>query len=327
MKNVYIYALIDPRDNQVRYIGKANNPNDRYRAHNNSARDKDTHKRNWINNVRKDGLRPELLILDEVPIDNWQYWERFYISLYKTFGFILLNYTTGGDGATFGNSGSWKKGNVPHNKGVPCKEETKQKIKDTLTGTSNVASYKPVIQYDLQYNEIKRYKCVKDAVDESNGLFSRSKISNCCKGIRKHHRGFIWKYDDNRELVIETIILGKKSVVQYDKNNNELNRFDSIKEASNKTTIPSSNICSCCKGISITAGGFIWKYSSTDSIKRIDRQKRSVIQFDKSLNELNTFESITDAVNETGIKTIWACCNNLSNTAGGFIWRYKQIEK
>jgi hypothetical protein len=47
----------------------------------------------------------------------------------------------------------------------------------------------------------------------------------------------------------------------------------------------------------------------------------------ESLNELNTFESITDAVNETGIKTIWACCNNLSKTAGGFIWRYKQIEK
>ena len=262
MKNVYIYALIDPRDNQVRYIGKANNPEDRYKDHYNSARDKNTHKRNWINSVRNDGFRPELLIIDEVSIDNWQYWECFYISLYKTWGFNLVNYTSGGDGSTFGNKGSWKKGNIPYNKGIPQDEKTKQKIREKLTGTTNISSYKPIIQYDIKYNEIKRYKCIKDAVDESSGLFLRGKISSCCKGIRKHHRGFIWKYDDNKELVIEKIILGKKSVVQYDKNNNELNRFDSIKDASSKTGIYSANICSCCKGRKKTSGGFIWKYET-----------------------------------------------------------------
>lgn len=260
MENTYIYALIDPRDNQVRYIGKANDPKARYRAHNIYTRDKDTHKRNWINSLRKDSIRPELLILDEVPTVDWQYWERFYISLYKTFGFKLLNYTIGGDGSTFGNKGSWKKGNVPHNKGVPRKEETKQKIKDSLTGVSNVYSYKAIIQYDLQYNEIKRYKCMKDAILESNGLFIASKISNCCKGIRNHHRGFIWKYDNNVELPKDTIILGKKSVVQYDKNNNVINTFSSIKDASDKTGILATNICSCCKGKIKSSGGFIWKY-------------------------------------------------------------------
>lgn len=261
MKNVYIYALIDPRDNQVRYIGKANNPEDRYKNHFNSARDKNTHKRNWINNVRKDGLRPELLILDEVPIDNWQYWERFYISLYKTFGFILLNYTTGGDGATFGNSGSWKKGNVPHNKGVPCKEETKQKIKDTLTGTSNVASYKPVIQYDLQYNEIKRYKCVKDAVDESGGLFIGGKISGCCNLERNKHQGFVWRWDDNNVFIERVKPIKKgKSVYQYDKQFNLINLFNSLKEASDKLNIKSSNIYFCCNNHNRKAGGFYWRY-------------------------------------------------------------------
>ena len=159
MENVFIYALSDPRNNQVRYIGKANNPEDRYTNHFNSARDKNTHKRNWINNVRKDGLRPELIIIDEVPKSEWQYWEKFYISLFKTWGFSLVNYTEGGDGSTFGNSGSWKKGNIPHNKGVPCAEETKQKIKDKLTGRPNINSYKPIIQYDLEYNVLKKYKC------------------------------------------------------------------------------------------------------------------------------------------------------------------------
>jgi len=260
MENVFIYALSDPRDNQVRYIGKANNPKDRYTNHFNSSRDKNTHKRNWINNIRKNGFRPELIIIDEVPKSEWQYWERFYISLFKTWGFNLVNYTFGGDGATFGNKGSWKKGNVPHNKGIPCSERTKQKIRDKLTGTFNISSYKPIIQYDLEYNLIKSYKCIKDAVDESNGYFTAPKISNCLTGKRKHHRGFIWKYDDDLELNKVEIKFLKKEVIQFDKNLNELNRFTSIKMAENETNISSTNICACCKGKVKTAGGYIWKY-------------------------------------------------------------------
>jgi hypothetical protein len=200
MENTFIYALSDPRDNQIRYIGKANKPKDRYNNHYNSSRDKDTHKRNWINSVRKDGFRPEMIVLDEVPKTEWQYWEKFYICLFKTWGFNLVNYTNGGDGSTFGNKGSWKKGNIPHNKGVPCSDETRKKISDKLSGTTNVSSYKPIIQYDLNYNLIKKYKCIKDAIDESNGLFSYGRISNCLTGKRKHHRGFVWKYDDGSDV-------------------------------------------------------------------------------------------------------------------------------
>jgi hypothetical protein len=260
MENVFIYALSDPRNNKIRYIGKANSPESRYRNHYNSSRDKNTHKRNWINSVRKDGFRPELLILDEVPKNDWHYWEKFYISLFKTWGFNLLNYTNGGDGSTFGNKGSWKKGNVPHNKGIPCSEETKNKIRNKLTGTTNISSYKPIIQYDLSYNIIKRYKCAKDAIDESNGLFSASKISSCLKGKTKHHRGFVWKYDD--ETIIDKVEINilRKEVVQFDKNKNEIKRYESIKIAADETNIFSTNICACCKGKIKTAGGYIWKY-------------------------------------------------------------------
>lgn len=260
MENVFIYALSDPRNDQVRYIGKANNPEDRYTNHFNSARDKNTHKRNWINNIRKDGLRPELIIIDEVPKNEWIYWEKFYISLFKTWGFDLVNYTGGGDGATFGNSGSFKKGNIPHNKGIPCSDETKRKIKNKLTGISNVNSYKPIVQYDLNYNKIKSYKCIKDAVDESNGFFNATKISNCLTGKRKHHRLFIWKYDDGSDLNKIEIKPLKKQVIQFDKDLNELNRFSSIKKAESETNVLGTNICACCKGRIKTAGGYVWKY-------------------------------------------------------------------
>jgi hypothetical protein len=261
MLNVFIYALSDPRTNQIRYIGKANNPYNRYSNHYNSARDKNTHKRNWINSIRKDGLRPELIILDEVSKVNWQYWEKFYISLFKSWGFELVNYTRGGDGATFANNGSFKKGNIPHNKGVPCKEETKQKIKDKLTGVSNVSSYKPIIQYDLDYNEVKRYKCIKDAVEESNGLFLTGKISECCKLKRIKHRGFIWRYDDGKEITKkDRKNKSGKLVIQYDKNMNEIQRFSSVLEASSYTRLYPSNISFCCKNIHRMAGGYYWRH-------------------------------------------------------------------
>lgn len=329
MENVFIYALIDPRNDHVRYIGKANNPKDRYKNHFNSTRDKNTHKRNWINSVRKDGLRPELVIIDEVPESEWIYWEKFYISLFKTWGFNLVNYTEGGDGSTFGNSGSWKKGNIPHNKGIPCSDFTKKKIKDKLTGISNVNSYKPIIQYDLNYIMIKRYKCIKDAVDESNGFFSSGKISSCCLGKRKHHREFIWKYDNGVEIDKKKFKLLKKPVIQYDNNLMELKRYSSIKEASKETGVCNTNITFCCKGKSLTAGGFIWKYVDGDDFStRKNKQKKSVIQYGKDLTEINEFESITEACQKTGVKinSIWSCCKGINETGGGFIWKYKKIE-
>ena len=258
MENTFIYALLDPRDNQIRYIGKANKPKDRYNNHYNSSRDKYTHKRNWINSIRKDGFRPEMIVLDEVPKTEWQYWEKFYICLFKTWGFNLVNYTNGGDGSTFGNKGSWKKGNIPHNKGVPCSDETRKKISDKLTGTTNVSSYKPIVMYDLNYNFLKKYKCAKDAIDESDGFFSAAKISNCLTGKRKHHRGFIWKFDDDSDLKKVEIKLLKKQVIQLDKSLNEIGRYSSVKEAELETKI--FNISACCRGKVKTAGGYIWKY-------------------------------------------------------------------
>ncbi len=91
----FIYSLSDPITKQVRYIGKANNANVRYYNH---LRDKTkTHKGNWIRSLLKQNLKPELAIVDEVSIADWQFWERHYISLYKSWGFKLTNKTEGGD--------------------------------------------------------------------------------------------------------------------------------------------------------------------------------------------------------------------------------------
>lgn len=53
-------------------------------------------------------------------------------------------------------------------------------------------------------------------------------------------------------------------VLQYDLNNNLLNRFDSITEAAKSINKDTSHIVSCCKGRRKTAYGFVWKYEEKE---------------------------------------------------------------
>lgn len=55
-------------------------------------------------------------------------------------------------------------------------------------------------------------------------------------------------------------ILNSKPILQYDKFENFIQEFSSIKEASNKTNIKRTAIMNNLKNRSKTAGGYIWKY-------------------------------------------------------------------
>lgn len=53
-------------------------------------------------------------------------------------------------------------------------------------------------------------------------------------------------------------------VLQYDLDNNLLNRFNSITDAAKSINKDTSHIVSCCKGRRKTAYGFIWKYEEKE---------------------------------------------------------------
>lgn len=97
----YIYALKDPRDGLIYYVGKSNNPTGRLKMH---LFDKSTNrgKAEWISGLEADGLLPELEVLDEVPINEWGEIEKTWIAKGKKEGWPLLNIAPGGTGATFG---------------------------------------------------------------------------------------------------------------------------------------------------------------------------------------------------------------------------------
>lgn len=55
-----------------------------------------------------------------------------------------------------------------------------------------------------------------------------------------------------------------KRVVQYDKQGNLIKIWDYIRQVEKELGIHRSDICKCCKGKLKSAGGFIWKYYTTE---------------------------------------------------------------
>ena len=94
----YIYALCDEYNN-IRYIGKANNIEKRFKNHLKESKYKRTHKEKWINSMIERGLKPTHFILDECISSDWILMEEYWIEQAKVWGFKLTNGTSGGEGS------------------------------------------------------------------------------------------------------------------------------------------------------------------------------------------------------------------------------------
>ena len=232
METTHIYSLRDPRTNLIRYVGKANDISQRYAAHLNRARKHQSHKKAWIESLKKEGLKPVMEVLDVVYIDEWQYWETYWISQMKAWGFNLVNHTSGGDGCTFGNQTSFKKGSVPPNKGtgntkicVVCGSDFKSAVRHKKVSCST--------------------KCASVVRSNSKnaGMFSEgNKPWNT--NVKGYHLG------------------SSKKVVQLSKEGEFIKDFDGCAQASVAMGCIPENIRRACVGKSKTAKGFKWKYKS-----------------------------------------------------------------
>lgn len=87
-----IYGLADSKSGEVRYIGKANDPEARLKGHMRDSRRRDTPIYRWI---RKHG-KPSLVILAE-NCEDWKADERRLIAEARERGERLLNVADGGD--------------------------------------------------------------------------------------------------------------------------------------------------------------------------------------------------------------------------------------
>jgi len=255
METTHIYALIDPETNEVRYIGKANNISQRYRAHLNRVRKHQIHKKNWIESLRRKKLKPIIVVVDTVPIKDWIFWEKYWIAQMKTWGFNLINYTMGGDGCTFGNETSFKKGISPWNIGIPRPDETRQKIRD---GNKDKIISKETKQKMSVSHKGKPPAYMKDGIPESAMEKMRPTQFKKGEAIRKGCKC-------TAESKFKMKISHKKAakiVLQYDLTDNFVAEYESIEEAAKSVSGHPENISAVCHGRMKTHRKYKWSFKN-----------------------------------------------------------------
>lgn len=99
---VSIYGLVDPRSNELRYVGKtSSDPLARVRTHlcRTSLKPK-RHISRWLTGLLADGHKPEVFVIELVDEAEWQDAERFWIAYFRSLGARLVNITDGGEGVS-----------------------------------------------------------------------------------------------------------------------------------------------------------------------------------------------------------------------------------
>jgi len=252
LKTTFIYVLKCPLSGEVRYVGKTNNPEQRYKNHLNKARDGGTHKRNWIGLLRKKSLKPVFEIIKEVSVDEWKDWEKYYIRCYKDKGHKLVNIMDGGEGLTFGNQTFFKSGSIPWNRGVKqkvikkceyelCRKEFSPKDKRRRFCSNSCAAKAGT---GFKKGSIPWIKGRKDIVSSKKGCTLTLEV----------------KQKISKSLMGRFNVGNSNPILQLDKNTCEIiNEFPSASEAGRVTNIDKSRITNTTNGYSKTAGGFRWK--------------------------------------------------------------------
>lgn len=95
--HVFIYALVDPRDMTVRYIGKTVSPEDRLLAHLDATQNNGPLRR-WILELSGLGRIPEMVTLEKCPGLAWEDAERYWIAWFRSRSAELYNIEAGGTG-------------------------------------------------------------------------------------------------------------------------------------------------------------------------------------------------------------------------------------
>lgn len=269
MEKTKIYGLIDPIDGLIKYIGKTSDLTYRLKNHiKNSLKEKSglTKKEAWIKSLHNKNLKPEIIEIDEVLNKEWGFWEKHYISLYRSWGFELKNMTEGGDG--------WGKGVVPWNKGIPHNEEFKKVLSDLKIGPLNnrygVKLPKEVVE-KIQKKRNKKIKEIGEKISKSKKGVKQSeehkkKLSQVRKGRipwNKGKTGYSTKKKGNNIISEEmkkriSEKLTKHKIIQKDLNGNFIKEWLKMELKSEGFSV--SYITNVCLGNRNKAYGFKWEY-------------------------------------------------------------------
>lgn len=244
----FIYGLFDPRTDELGYIGKTEmSLKIRLRRHLQASRLKFyTHKNEWIKSLKSQGISPEIEALEELPVDDLNEAEMFWIQYYRSIGCKLRNGTDGGDGGTMPPEALKKiaLGNL----GKKQSEETRRKRSEALA--------QPVID-DLG----QVFLSVKAAA-EANGVVSQS-ISRILRGGRASLKsGRSFRFLDTFKCLPSRINEGhRKPIID-----GAGRHFESISQAARELGLREQDIIGVLKGRRNHTAGMTFFYVSAANL-------------------------------------------------------------
>jgi group I intron endonuclease len=245
------------------------------------------------NSIKKYGwMNHKFEIIEEVDTLNQNILnekEVYWIKFYRNIGFELLNLREGGSNGKHSlesknkiglkvkgkNNGMYGKTHTDESKklisqthkGKKISLKTRKKISEGIKGKKN-PMYGKTHSYEIK--KVISNKMKNHLLDKNNHPMygkhhtneAKKKISdaNLGKSISKEIKDKISKSLKHRKKNVNQILKRQKKVVQFNKINNFIKVWDSIKEAGDKLKINKAGIVSCCKGRLKTAGGFKWSY-------------------------------------------------------------------
>jgi hypothetical protein len=181
----YLYMHTRADKNTVFYIGVGSSIN--------YQRAKESQKRNniWLKIYNKTPIKVDI-VLDNLTHRDANSWEEYLIGLYGRINNntgSLCNMTNGGDGV---------KGWVISEQGRINMSNAKKGFRHTAESNlkNKIWHSIPIIQMTRQGEYIRDWDSTIDA-SRGLGFKSPSKITECCKGTRKTHKNFTWKYKNN----------------------------------------------------------------------------------------------------------------------------------
>lgn len=176
----FIYTLSDSTG--IRYVGKADNPNQRLKGHIKEAKRDKYEKDKWVASLLKQGVRPIMEVIEEVSVENWKFAEARWIAEFKSQGCELVNETYGGEGSD-------------GFKGKHHSEETRARIREKLKGRkasnetrknlSIALKGKPLSEETKKKLSDKAKQRAASGANPSSSIEVRQKIS---EALKKYHR-------------------------------------------------------------------------------------------------------------------------------------------
>lgn len=281
-----IYKITNTINNKV-YIGQSSNIEERWKKHRYANDDFTIHKA-----IRKYGIENfTFSILEECSKeylnDREVYWINYYNSLEEGYNMIpggsngagyakglpVEQYSLGGKHiATYDSAKQAAEATGIQHTDICrcCREEyaraglyqwryKNSKKWITPIDIQVISIKRKINQYSLEGKFLQQYENLAEA-SKTTGI-SKSTICNVCKGKGHTAGGFRWTYEGESLIMNQPRGGHKKKVNQYDQNNNLLQTFSSISEASKITGITLSSISAVCRGQRKTAGGYKWEFN------------------------------------------------------------------